>query len=84
MKLKDYCNNLGVKYYKLAQLANIPPKRFYKIINQQCSVKLDEYIAITRELTVPFDFFINDSDVVAPEEQYPDGHEQLRMQEVEE
>ena len=59
LNIKNYCDNRGIKYCALAKTSNISPRRFYKLIQIPLGkLKLDEYIAITKALGVPFDYFI--------------------------
>lgn len=58
-KIKSHLEKNKIKHKYLSDKLAISPTTLSQIFNTKRKLKLDEYIAITKALGVPFDYFIN-------------------------
>ncbi|WP_026676741.1 helix-turn-helix domain-containing protein [Fictibacillus gelatini] len=59
-KIRDYIQDQGIKFKFVANKAGIPEKKFYRLINGQTIMSVDEFELICKKgLSVEPSFFLN-------------------------
>lgn len=58
-KIKNYIQEIGLKFCAVAEKAGIPLNTFSDMMNGKRKITADEYVAICRALSVPLEKFVN-------------------------